>query len=131
MVVHVIAAVIIKDEKLLLVKEFNEDEYHTPGGTVKKFETPEETLKRELKEEIKVQLKSMRPFGKFNSKTFDGKDLLLETYFAEIEGTPKPSSEIESISWIGSDYKNNDGVKLTIPSKSYIIPKLIDTGLIK
>lgn len=130
MVVHVIAAVIVKDRKLLVVKEFNEDEYHTPGGVVKKFEKPEETLKRELMEEIGVSLISMQPFGKFSSKTFDGDDLLLETYFAKIEGTPDPSSEIESFSWIRKDYKN-DRVKLTIPSVKYILPKLIETNLIE
>lgn len=130
MAVHVIASVIVEDGKLLVVKEFNENEYHTPGGTVKKNETPEETLKRELKEEIGVRLLSMSPFGKFDSKTFDGDDLLLETYFAEIQGKIKPCSEIEKFSWVGKDYKNNK-IKLTIPLERYILPKLIEGNLIK
>lgn len=130
MVVHARSAIIVKDGKLLVVKEFEEDEYHIPGGTVKKFETPEKTLERELMEEIGVKLISMKPFGKFNSKTFSGDDLLLETYFVEVKGTPKPRSEIENLSWVGKDHKSGR-IKLTVPSQKYILPKLIAMNLLE
>jgi len=129
MVVHAVAALVIKDRKLLVAKEFNEKEYHTPGGTINFSETPEEALKRELIEETGVQLLSMEPFVKINGKTFDGDNLLLETFLVEIKGMPKPSSEIESLQWIDKDYQN-DGVKLTIPAEKQLL-KLIETNLIE
>jgi len=130
MAIHKIAGIILKDRKFLGVKEEGLDLLITPGGRVEKGETAKQTLERELREELGVRLVSMKPFGIFNDKTHDGKeDLKLETYFAEIEGEPKPNSEIEKIFWANSAFRN-PGAELSIPMKKYIIPKLLEMKLI-
>ena len=131
MVIRKIAGLIIKEKKFLAVKEEGLNILFTPGGTVEKFETPEETLRRELKEELNVNLIAMKPFGTFKDKTHDLKDdLLLETYFASIRGSPQPNSEIEKLFWVNSKFKDKE-VELSIPMKKYIIPKLLEMDLIE
>ena len=129
--IHKIAGIILKDKKFLAVKEYDMDILLTPGGRVEENETPEETLRRELKEETAVNLISMKPFGTFSDRTHDNKDdLILETYFAEIEGNLTPNSEIEKFFWVNSKFIDSQ-VSLSIPLKKYIIPKLLEMNLIE
>ena len=129
--IHKIAGIILKDKKFLAVKEYDMDILLTPCGRVEENETPEETLRRELKEETAVNLISMKPFGTFSDRTHDNKDdLILETYFAEIEGNLTPNSEIEKFFWVNSKFIDSQ-VSLSIPLKKYIIPKLLEMNLIE
>ncbi len=129
MVIHKIAGIILKDKKFLAVKASDEEVLITPGGRMEKDETPEETLRRELREELDVNLLSMKPFLTFNCKAADGrKDMLWEGYLVDIEGTPEPSSEIEKLFWLDSNYEDLE-ISLTI--KEHIIPKLLDMELIE
>lgn len=127
MVVHKIAGIIVKEKKFLAVKEYDLDVLMTPGGTMEKNETPRVTLERELKEEINVDLISMQPFGTFYDREYD---LILDTYFAEIKGEPKPHSEMEEIFWVNSKFQDKK-VKLPAPMIKYIIPKLLKLNLIE
>jgi 8-oxo-dGTP diphosphatase len=131
MVVHKIAGIILKDRKFLAVKTSDDGVLITPGGRVEKNETPEETLRRELKEELNVKLISMKFFGTFKDKVYQNNDdLILETYFADISGVPKPGSEVEKFFWIDSRFNDNE-IKLSSAIEKYIIPKLLDTDLIE
>jgi len=52
-----IAAILIRDGKVLLQKPINDDGYSLPGGHVSHGETSAETLIREIKEEIGADIK--------------------------------------------------------------------------
>ncbi len=58
-----VAAIIINNDKILTKpKIFNKDtEYHLPRGRVKLHETAENAILRELKEELKIDAKIIRP----------------------------------------------------------------------
>ena len=52
--------IIIKDNKILLIKKVSgpyDGKLDLPGGTIEFEETPEETLKREIKEEVGIEVK--------------------------------------------------------------------------
>ena len=52
--------IIIKDNKILLIKKVSgpyDGKLDLPGGTIEFEETPEETLKREIKEEVGIKVK--------------------------------------------------------------------------
>lgn len=57
--IHVSAAIIVKDNKIFVTQrgygEFK-DWWEFPGGKIEKGETPEECLKREIKEELKADI---------------------------------------------------------------------------
>ena len=57
--IHVSAAIIMKDNKIFVTQrgygEFK-DWWEFPGGKIEQGETPEECLKREIKEELKADI---------------------------------------------------------------------------
>jgi 8-oxo-dGTP diphosphatase len=129
--IHKVGAVILKDRKLLVVKKNTGDIFISPGGKRRKNETPEETLRRELKEELDVELVSMRPFGVFKDKAIYEKNtqLIMDTYFVRIKGEAKPRSEIERIVWIDRNYEQQR-VEVAPILEKFIIPRLIKMGLL-
>jgi len=128
---HKIAGIIIRNRKLLMCRKYDEPHLIMPGGKLEEGETKEETLKRELKEELGVELISMKYFGTSEATHFKHKNKIvkMELYIAEIKGEPIATSEINEIKWIDSSYKKN-GIKVASINEDYTIPELKRRGLI-
>ena len=63
-----IKAVIIKDEKFLILHQQHTADYSTwglPGGKVEYQEHPHDTLKREVKEETNLEIEIIKPLGMY------------------------------------------------------------------
>ena len=73
-----IDGIIIQDNKLLLVKGRGYEHLWTPGGKVDEGETDEECLRRELKEEIGVDLIEAKFFKEYSGVSFYNPKLKLE-----------------------------------------------------
>ena len=128
---HKIAGIIIKDKQLLMCKKYDEPHFIMPGGKLIEGETKEQTLKRELKEEIGVELKSMKFFKTWEAPHFRDKNKIvkMETYFVEVEGEPKAIGEINEIEWIDSNYKGKN-LKIASIDEDYLVPELKKMNLI-
>ncbi len=126
-----IAAIILKDGKILAVRKKGTDILIMPGGGPENSESHEETLRRELREEINVALKSLKHFGSFVEQAiFEDGNMTAHIYFAEIAGEPKASSEIVEIKWIGKKEISN-GIEMGSVLGKRVIPKLIEEGLVR
>ena len=121
-----ISAVIIKDKKILLVTN-DINLYWTPGGTLEAKETHEQALKRELMEELSVQLKSSKPYIHYTAiHEFKKVPQRVFCYFAEYVGELIPSSEITIYGWF-----SKDNLPRMIKSiKDNLIQKLIEDKLL-
>src|SRR3989344_6357206 len=99
---HKIAGIIIENKKLLMVRKYNEPHFIMPGGRIIEGETEENTLERELKEELNVKLLSMKFFRSWEAPHFRDKNKIvkMDTYFVEIEGNPKATEEINELKWV-------------------------------
>lgn len=126
-----IAGLILKNNKVLMVKREGEPHFIMPGGKIKERETKKQALARELKEELDVKLISMKFFRIWEAPHFKDKNKIvrMETYFVEISGEPKATSEINEIKWIDSNYKQ-EGIKLASINEDFLIPELKKMNLI-
>lgn len=130
--IHKIGAIIVKDKKILVVHKQFEDraEYIIPGGRPESGESHEDTLRRELQEELGVDLLSYKQFGSFQEiAIFENIPIFMDVYFTEISGTPKPRTEIKKLVWIDKDYEKQ-GIQLGTVLSRHVIPKLVNDGLL-
>lgn len=127
-----VGGIILKGKSILVVKKRtkdNREEYIIPGGKREGKETDFETLKRELREELQVDLLRAKPFGGFDDiAIFENIPIHIEVYFADILGEPVCDSEIKELVWIDKDYKEKD-IKLGSVLSKFVIPKLIEMGV--
>lgn len=64
-----VKCVIENDEEILLIKNSygGYKKWMFPGGGIKKNETPEEAVKREVFEEVGLEIEDLRKIGEYNS----------------------------------------------------------------
>lgn len=124
-----IGAIILNNGKIMSVRKKGSDIYIMPGGGPESTETHEETLKRELKEELNVESTNFRLFDSFiEPAIFEPGNIIAHVYYADIEGDPEPSSEIEEIKWLDSNCEN---LKMGSVLGECVMPRLMKNGLIK
>lgn len=125
-----VGGVILKDKKILVQrKNNNREECIIPGGKREGNETDFETLKRELQEELSVELVKAEYIGTYQDiAVFSGKPLQVITYIATIEGEIKCNNEIKEAIWIDRNYKEL-GIKVGSILGDYVIPELIKRDL--
>jgi len=130
---HRIVAIIIKNNKLLLVKGKKYSELWTPGGKVENGETEKETLVRELKEEVNLKLLSLNFFRKYFLKSPYDVNWMTETkcFLVKAGGDPKPGREIESIIWFSKDDFFDKKYPMIEENDKFLIPDLIKEKLLK
>ncbi len=117
-----IRGLIIKNKKILLVTGHGADFYWTPGGGVEPGEEPEDTLRRELNEELGVRMLTFVPHS-----LYEYENQRVENFLVEIEGSIKPSNEITGAAW----YYSNSKIKLSNGFKNTVLPRLIKEGLVE
>lgn len=106
-----IAYIKLKDGKILSTKSKGRTKYYIPGGKRELGESDEQTLVREIHEELNVQIKkdTISYVGTFKAQSDGAKEGVLvkmTCYKADYVGTLEPTSEIEEIRWL--NYKDLD-----------------------
>jgi 8-oxo-dGTP pyrophosphatase MutT (NUDIX family) len=113
---YVVSAAIVdpKSKKLLLAKRSKDTTYPglwcTPGGTVED-ETQLAALRRELREELLIELPNLDAVGEIVYRhdicsTRTGKMTTVVCYLVPIDaigGTPAPGDKTEEVRWFSSD----------------------------
>ena len=93
-----IRAMLIKDNQILLVKHSYTDSWYLPGGSIKKYETYDTAIRRELDEELGAKLYSYTLFGNYTNH-FEYKNdniiILLSTDFNVNGNTDDEISEFQ------------------------------------
>ncbi len=106
-----VALIYIRNRKALAAVSKGKDVFYFPGGKREAGERDEETLTREIKEELCVDIipESIEPYGKFAAEAHGkpkGTMMKMACYVADFIGEPGPGNEIESIIWVTSQDKD-------------------------
>ncbi len=126
--IHKIGAVIIKNKKILVIRKqaMSQEEYIIPGAIPTVGETHKDTLKRGLKEELGISIKSYHLLGSFSEiAVFENIPIYMDVYHVGISGKPHPKSGIKDILWIDREYEKN-GTKIGTVLSRHVIPKLVN-----
>lgn len=126
-----IAFIYIKDGKILSTLSKGKDTYYIPGGKREGLEKDEETLIRECKEELTIDIikDTIKYYGTFEAQAHgksEGILVKMTCYRADFSGEIKASSEIQEIRWL--DYGNLDIIS---PVDKLIFKDLYEKNLIK
>ncbi len=108
-----IALIKIKDGQILSTKSKGKKVYYLPGGKREADETDEQTLIREIREELSVEIvpDSYKYIGTFKAQSDGMKEgviVKMTCYSADFVGSLKSSNEIEEIKWL--NYSDKDKV---------------------
>lgn len=104
--IYAAAFVAIKDNKILLTRTRDNTIWYQAGGKIEQNETPIQTIVRELKEELSLELTTddMRYLGNITTDNHDRTTIVsLECFTAEINQEIKPCAEISAIKWFDFD----------------------------
>ncbi len=126
-----IAFIYLKNGKILSTLSKGKDTYYIPGGKREGNETDEETLIRECKEELTIDIKkdTIKYYGTFEAQAHgkaEGILVKMTCYMADFEGQLEASSDIQEIKWL--DYNDLDKIS---PVDKLIFKDLYEKNLLK
>ena len=126
-----VALIYIENNKILVTLSKGKDTYYLPGGKREGNESDSETLIRECKEELNINIieETIKYYGTFKAQAHGKAEEILvkmTCYIAEFEGEIEASSEIQEINWL--DYSDLDKIS---PVDKLIFKNLYEKKLIK
>ncbi len=121
MPIEVVAAIIFYDGKVLATqRKFNKNinfsyKYEFPGGKVEKGEKKLVALKRELREELDLELRNFTHFESYKHK-YNNTEILLHFYLSQLKNLKLSLKvhecykllnirQLSSLDWLDADYK--------------------------
>jgi len=130
-IIDKVAWIYIEDFKILSTKNKGKTKFYIPGGKREHQETDRETLFREIKEELQVDLISntLKFIGIFEAQADAHKPgvfVRMTCYSAAYNGQLKADNEVEELAWLG--YKDKH---LISEVDTLIFDFLFDTGLLR
>ena len=104
-VIDKVAFLYLQDGKILSTRSKGKDKYYIPGGKREAGESDVETLVREVKEELSVDIieSSAKLYGVFEAQAHgkaEGVIVKMTCYIAGFDGELKADSEIAEIVWL-------------------------------
>ena len=121
-VITVAAAIILNQHKqLLLVRKRNTQFFMQVGGKLEPNEAPEQTMIREIAEEISANAEIEQFIGRFETRAANeaGHQLISYVYQVNLDQAPQINAEIAEMKWVDLDDQQTLLAPLT---KEVVIP---------
>ena len=122
---RVIGAAVVGPRGLLLVaKRAAPDIYYLPGGKPEADEAPLDCLRREVLEELGVEIDAAEPFTEVHAPAaLEGVEMWMSVFLTRLGGDPVPAAEITAVRWWPET-----SVRLAPAVRDHVIPRLRDAG---
>lgn len=136
MIDHIAALIFNKNEELLVLRKKtpnNRKECILPGGKREKGESDEQTLRRELLEELGLEIKEIAYYKQYLDKAIfeEGEDFQQTTYIVKVDvNNIIVKNEIKEALWIDTGYEAR-GIVCNPTLKLKILPDLVNDGYLK
>ncbi len=115
------AAIIIKDKKIMLVRQKGKKYFNLPGSSPKENESIEDALQRGLSE-LDLKPKKFKFFNTFLGESSEDKNLYIIDTFLVIPEKYEPISKDFEVKWLNG--KDLDNLEMHFLIKEQIIPEL-------
>ncbi|MCP2261895.1 NUDIX domain-containing protein [Streptoalloteichus tenebrarius] len=104
-VIRTVGLLHVVGRRLLVVRPRGKAAFYLPGGKLEPGEAEPDALRREVREELGVELApdSVREAGRYLSAAYgEGEGVLvdLSCYTAELTGRPRPSAEVDELALV-------------------------------
>jgi 8-oxo-dGTP diphosphatase len=104
-IIDKVAWVHIVDRRVLVTRSRGKDAYYLPGGKREAGESDEACLRREVREELAVNLKpeTLRKLGVWEAQAHGkpaGVKIVMPCYEADYDGELRANAEIEEFVWL-------------------------------
>ncbi|NII12316.1 NUDIX domain-containing protein [Oleiagrimonas sp. C23AA] len=125
--IHTVAAV-IRDAcgRVLLVQKHGSDYWIQPGGKCERGESPTQTLRRELLEELGCAPReaSVRALGQFEDAAVHepGWRVRAQVFEVVLDGEPRAAAEIAALHWVS--LPPDPALPIAPLSRRHILPRL-------
>ncbi|MFI6587924.1 NUDIX domain-containing protein [Embleya sp. NPDC050493] len=125
--VVVVAAAIVHARRLMVVsKKAAPDLFYLPGGKPDPGESPLETLRRELDEELGARLVEPRFLAAVDSvAVLEGLPMRLTVFTTRLDREPVPAAELAELRWTSG---RDDDLRLAPAVTDHVLPLLRRTG---
>lgn len=117
------------EKELLFCRPKGKSYFIFPGGKKEEDETIEDTLQRELQEELGTQASGVKKLGVVSGQTPDGRDIEMHLYSARLLGEPWPQAEIEEIVWLNKGDMTNKANLMTPMTLDHVLPFLVTQNI--
>jgi len=129
-VMRVVAAAVVDQGRLLVVsKKAAPETFYLPGGKPEAGESPEDTLVRELNEELGVAPRDMGLFCEVEDMAaLEGVPMRMTVFTAGLAGRPEPAAELAALGW--TDGRDGYEPRLAPAVRNHVLPLLVQAGVL-
>jgi 8-oxo-dGTP diphosphatase len=102
-VITVVGLVHVEAGRLLVVRSRNKKAFYLPGGKIEAGESPEAALRREVAEELGIELARPVVLKRYVAPAYgegEGAMVDMTCFTASLLGTPRPAGEIAELTYV-------------------------------
>lgn len=130
--ITVVGLVHVEAGRLLVVRARNKKAFYLPGGKIEPGESPADALRREVREELGIELAQPEVLKRYVAPAYgegEGAMVDMTCFTAALLGTPRPTSEIAELTHVTqSEYREHVE---TAPAIHEVLADLVASGQVR